>query len=48
MALFGKRKPDEEADGGNGKDVAAFEPQPEKARKWFDHGRVAADSANFD
>ena len=31
------------AGSGNG-----FEPQPEKARKWFDHARTYADTYNFD
>lgn len=50
MALFRKKNTD-----GNGEAVATeadetsegFTPQPEKAAKWFQHAKTAADSANY-
>ena len=49
MALFSKKKSDETADPSDGaKDAAAFEPQPDKARKWFEHGRAAAETYNYE
>jgi tetratricopeptide (TPR) repeat protein len=33
---------------GNGSGGEGFEPQPEKARKWFDHARIYADSTNYE
>ncbi len=45
---FGKPKPPEDENGEARKDALAFEPQPEKARRWFEHARVMADSFNFD
>lgn len=56
MALFGKKKDDSQSGNGNGEppaqnpaasDESPFQPQPEKARKWFDHARTAADSTNY-
>ena len=48
MALrFGKKKPANGEEGEAGK-TPAFEPQPEKARQWFDHARTAADSYQYD
>ncbi|MDY7109122.1 MAG: hypothetical protein SYC29_10855 [Planctomycetota bacterium] len=46
MALFRKKPPNDE-EGGGGPEEPAFEPQPEKARKWFEHARTSADSFNF-
>jgi len=34
--------------GGSGGGTDGFQPQPEKARRWFDHARTAADSTNFE
>ena len=52
MALrFGRKKPQESAaagDGDNGREQVAFEPQPEKARRWFEHARLAAETYNHD
>lgn len=45
MALrFGKKKPAEGGGDGNG----SFEPQPEKARKWFEHAKSMADRYSYD
>lgn len=46
MALF-RKKPPAEDEGNGGEEEASFEPQPEKARKWFEHARTSADSFNF-
>ncbi|MHC4420156.1 MAG: tetratricopeptide repeat protein [Planctomycetota bacterium] len=52
MALrFGKKKPDETASAGTNdiaKETAPFEPQPEKARQWFDQARSMADRYNYE
>jgi hypothetical protein len=45
VALFKKKSP--EGDGEVAAD-APFEPQPEKAQKWFDHAKTAAMSSNYD
>ena len=45
---FGKPKPPDDENGEASKDALAFEPQPEKARRWFEHARVMSDSFNFD
>ena len=45
---FGKPKPTEDANGESAKQADTFQPQPDKARRWFDHARVMADSFNFD
>ncbi|MCH8165909.1 MAG: hypothetical protein IH889_09905 [Planctomycetes bacterium] len=45
---FGKKKPSDGDNGDNGKEPAPFEPQPEKARKWFEHARAAADTYNYE
>lgn len=45
---FGKKKPPEDENGEARKDALAFDPQPEKARRWFEHARVMSDSSNFD
>lgn len=34
--------------GGDGKSGEGFEPQPDKARKWFDHARTYADSFTYE
>ncbi len=34
--------------GESGKGEAAFQPNPEKASKWFEHGRVAAERYDYD
>jgi len=44
VALFNRKKNNED----DGSDEAQFQPQPEKARKWFDHAKTMADSSNFD
>lgn len=43
---FGK-KPPSNGNGESGKEPEKFEPQPDKARKWFEHARAAADSYNY-
>ncbi len=57
MVFFRRKKKDEEADpkGENGAatddaagEAAEFKPQPEKARKWFEYGKNAADTSNLD
>lgn len=45
---FFRKKPPEGDEGGNGKEEPKFEPQPDKAQKWFDTARTAADSFNYD
>lgn len=55
MALFRKKPQDDGGNGdssgggsGGGSDSADFVPQPEKARKWFEHARVAADRYEYE
>jgi len=57
VALFGKKKdqPELEAEQASevevhsaDKDRMIFTPQPDKARRWFEHGRAAADSGNHE
>jgi tetratricopeptide (TPR) repeat protein len=54
LALFFKKKPDAAGDGGagaegmSGNGDGSFKPDPEKARKWFEYARAAADSSNFE
>ncbi len=50
MALrFGKKKTEDTPDTKDiGKEAAAFEPEPETARRWFEHGRAAAERYNYD
>ncbi|MHC4142863.1 MAG: hypothetical protein ACYSUF_13720, partial [Planctomycetota bacterium] len=52
MALrFGKKKPeDTSGEGANdiGKEAPPFEPQPEKARQWFDQAKSMADRYNYE
>ncbi len=43
---FGK-KPPSNGNGESGKEPEKFEPQPDKARKWFEHARAAKDSYNY-
>jgi len=48
VALFRRNKPPESGppeDAGNASD---WSPQPEKARKWFDHAKAMADSYNYE
>ena len=45
---FGKPKPPDDENGEARTDALTFEPQPEKARRWFEHARVMSDSFNFD
>ena len=47
MALFKKKKKDDGGGGNGGNGDSAFEPQPEKARAWFEHAQTAADSSNY-
>lgn len=53
MALFGWKKSDSGAGqsppdkGGDAASDDGFEPQPEKARKWFEHAKTYADTTNF-
>jgi tetratricopeptide (TPR) repeat protein len=42
-----KRKTEPQNNGEGKGEAVEFQPQPEKARKWFEHGRSAADTANF-
>jgi tetratricopeptide (TPR) repeat protein len=46
VALFKKKPPSDNGSGDNGEQVG-FEPQPEKAKKWFAHAKTSADSSNF-
>jgi tetratricopeptide (TPR) repeat protein len=46
VALF-RKKPPADDEGGGPPEEPSFEPQPEKARKWFEHARTSADSFNF-
>ena len=49
MAFFNKKKPPEDGDPNNSSNGdAAFEPQPEKAQKWFEHAKTAAMSNNYE
>ncbi|MAA52832.1 MAG: hypothetical protein CMJ41_07420 [Phycisphaerae bacterium] len=43
MALFNRKKG---SDDGSDSEIE-FVPQPEKARKWFEHAKNMADSSNF-
>jgi tetratricopeptide (TPR) repeat protein len=48
---FGRKKPDETSAAGtndNGKEATPFEPQPEKARQWFDQAKSMADRYNYE
>lgn len=45
---FGKSKPPDEGNGNGGNEADSFEPQPEKARKWFEHAKAKAESSSFD
>lgn len=49
MALFKKKPPPEGGDSGDsGSEDFEYTAQPEKAQKWFEHARTAADSSNYD
>ncbi|MCL4212202.1 MAG: hypothetical protein KJZ68_16245, partial [Phycisphaerales bacterium] len=59
MAIFGSKKdsnstvPPSKDVGGNGSaetrdEMSSFVPDPEKARKWFNHARTALDSTNYE
>ena len=48
MALFKKKPPEGGDSGDSGSEDLEFTAQPEKAQKWFEHARTAADSSNFD
>lgn len=54
MALFRKKPPADGNGGGDGNgassagDSGEFTPQPEKARKWFEHAKVANDRYEYD
>ncbi|HRP61819.1 MAG TPA: hypothetical protein PK400_00840 [Phycisphaerales bacterium] len=56
MPFFRRKKSDDQpadAGGGSSNDAAPssagdFEPQPEKARKWFEHAKTYADTFNFE
>jgi hypothetical protein len=45
LALFRKKPADAPEDGES---ESKFTPQPEKARKWFDHAKTAALSSNYE
>jgi len=45
VPLFGKKNDGEST--GNGEEPQAFEPQPEKARQWFNHAQAAAETYNY-
>jgi tetratricopeptide (TPR) repeat protein len=48
---FGKKKPEEASSAGTddiGKEAPPFEPQPEKARQWFDQAKSMADRYNYE
>ncbi len=46
MAFF-RKKPPADADSSPENADNSFVPQPEKAKKWFDHGRNASDTYNY-
>jgi tetratricopeptide (TPR) repeat protein len=49
VLLFGKKKSADESEGqdaGNGE--TGPQPDPKKARKWFEHARSVADTRNYD
>jgi tetratricopeptide (TPR) repeat protein len=49
VAIFRKKTPNTaEENGKPDKDKSEFKPQPEKARVWFQHGKTAADSYNYE
>ena len=48
FGFFGKKKEEEPAAGASAAPSGAFVPQPEKARKWFDHGRTMTAASNFE
>lgn len=55
MGLFGRKKPpgdigkEPPKDGADGKPGGdEFEPQPDKAKKWFDYAKAADDASNYE
>ncbi len=44
VALFNRKKNEDEGD----EQEVSFVPQPEKARKWFEHAKNMADSSNYE
>ncbi len=54
MVFFRRKKKDEEADSKAETEASEssvsteFKPQPDKARKWFEYGKNAADTSNLD
>ena len=44
MALFGKKKKNEDAGAGDG---GGWQPEPHKAAKFFEHARTVAQTGNF-
>lgn len=48
MALFRKSKPPEGGGSDDGSSGVEFTPQPDKARKWFDHAKTMSDSYNYE
>ncbi|MCZ6837039.1 MAG: hypothetical protein O7G85_14780 [Planctomycetota bacterium] len=48
MAIFRKKPPSKEEGADNSNGDAKFEPNPERARTWFEHARTASDSTNYD
>ncbi|MCA9284249.1 MAG: hypothetical protein KDA22_03475 [Phycisphaerales bacterium] len=48
MRFFGRKNNDQNPPDDNAGDSSEFQPQPEKARKWFDHGRTMAASSNHE
>ncbi len=44
---FGKKKPTGGESDQEGNGAPPFEPQPDKAREWFEHARRAAESSQF-
>lgn len=54
MALFGKKKSDDDAASGGAEGAQAeakaggFTPEPEKAKRFFDHARAMADASNYE
>lgn len=48
MALFRKKPPQDEGNGGSKDEDVVFTPNPEKARDLFKHARKAADQTSYD
>jgi len=47
VSWFPWKKSEKQADGSPAAETG-FQPQPDKARRWFDHGRTMAASSNFE